>query len=727
MLPAVLLVAYVCAIDVPHVDLYADPLRSATLNKIVHELAPSWVQRAGSFSCERLGGGLTNSVIRAQPVAPGCESVLVRIYGEDTEHMIDRKHELRTLQALSKSKYFPHTGVLGTFHNGRLEKYAPGRVPTLDEMRAPAMVDKVCAALARLHLLKVPSPPRDGEAVHDAPAPSLFPTLYRWLNLALAKGAKLPLGLDEVAVRAAIDELRGRIDSLGGRPSVVFCHNDVSAGNMVVDEEGDSGAVHLIDFEYATYNYRSFDLANHLFEYAGSGPICWDRLPTAAEEADFLTQYARAFRAAAAADATDAAHVRALHAEVEAFKPATHLFWGLWALARSAGAGSDDAGTAKFDYRGYASERLALAFPAHVTARATATSTGTGTGKRVPTHAGVATHSGAHTKPTAAAVVAAKPALALRGGAKSSKDMSPPAAPAAAAALPPESTFEDYGDASKHYDVFRVDAGIAQIAAGVAAAKARLGTDALRVLDAGCGSGNFLGSLATLDGVGEVVGMEPNDGMRARAQAKAQALGGNVSVIAGSVVEPPTALSAGSFDVVVINQMIHHLDGQDAQGDADADGSPVSFPGAELALGNMAKLLRPGGLLLVNFQDAHQIEATWYYELIKPHMLEYARTRLAPRAWYAKTLGKHGYHDVAFHVVTQLYFDEAAYLDPHGPEQESWRRADSAWAGLEAAEVQAAVSKLKDMAASGELPQLIADKEQLRKLIGMSTTVAAWH
>ena len=36
MLPAVLLVTYVCAIEVPHVDLHADPLRSVTLNKIVH-------------------------------------------------------------------------------------------------------------------------------------------------------------------------------------------------------------------------------------------------------------------------------------------------------------------------------------------------------------------------------------------------------------------------------------------------------------------------------------------------------------------------------------------------------------------------------------------------------------------------------------------------------------------------------------------------------------------
>lgn len=689
----VLVLAHAGAIEFPHVDLRADPSRSETVSKVLHELAPSWVQRAGGFRAEPLSGGLTNQVVRIRPETTECESMLLRIFGENTERVLDRKRELATLRALAMSKYFPHAGIVGTFHNGRLERYAPGRVLSLGEMRTQAMADKICETLAHFHGLEVPG---------CSKAPSLWSTLHRWLDLALADGATLPLGLDERQVRRAIDGLRARVASRPAPAAVVFCHNDASAHNLVFDAAAQR--LTLIDFEYASYNYLAFELANHLFEYVGSDPTCWEQLPTAAEEGAFLTRYVRAARAAgtaaaagslvptgSAADTADAACgapadeacVRALHEEVAVFKPATHLFWGLWALVWSASGHSRG-----FDYRGYAVARLALAFPEP---------------------RGAATASCA-----AARTTMARPALALRGGATPS--------PPPAAELPLESTFEDYVAAAKHYDDFRVDAGMAEIESAIAEAQKKLGSERLRVLDAGCGSGNFLKGLIGMHGVGEVVGMEPNDGMRGCAERKAASLPG-VSVIAGSVLEPPATLAAGSFDVVVINQMIHHLDGQ-TEGER---GAPVSFPGAELALENVAGLLRPGGLLLVNFQDTHQIEATWYYELFKPHMLEYARTRLASRAWYDKTLARHGFRDVAFRVVTQPYFPLTAYLDRRGPSKESWRRADSAWAGMDAAEVEAALAQLEQMEASGELEGLIQSKEQLRKLIGMSTTVSAWH
>ena len=48
---------------------------------------------------------------------------------------------------------------------------------------------------------------------------------------------------------------------------VVFSHNDLLGAN-ILQPDHDSELV-LIDFEYAEYNYRGFDLANHFNEYAG--------------------------------------------------------------------------------------------------------------------------------------------------------------------------------------------------------------------------------------------------------------------------------------------------------------------------------------------------------------------------------------------------------------------------------------------------------------------------
>ena len=51
----------------------------------------------------------------------------------------------------------------------------------------------------------------------------------------------------------------------------VLCHNDLLCGNLLLshtpDVEGGecrgSHSIRLIDYEYAAYNYRAFDFANH--------------------------------------------------------------------------------------------------------------------------------------------------------------------------------------------------------------------------------------------------------------------------------------------------------------------------------------------------------------------------------------------------------------------------------------------------------------------------------
>ena len=77
------------------------------------------------------------------------------------------------------------------------------------------------------------------------------------------------------------------------RSPVVYCHNDLLAPNLLLEERAPRGddaagadvsasasasalaseasepALHIIDFEYGGYNYRGFDLGNHFNEWAG--------------------------------------------------------------------------------------------------------------------------------------------------------------------------------------------------------------------------------------------------------------------------------------------------------------------------------------------------------------------------------------------------------------------------------------------------------------------------
>jgi ethanolamine kinase len=47
----------------------------------------------------------------------------------------------------------------------------------------------------------------------------------------------------------------------------VFAHNDLVLGNVIYNQ--DDGSIAFIDYEYATYNYQGFDIANHFNEYVG--------------------------------------------------------------------------------------------------------------------------------------------------------------------------------------------------------------------------------------------------------------------------------------------------------------------------------------------------------------------------------------------------------------------------------------------------------------------------
>jgi thiamine kinase-like enzyme len=51
---------------------------------------------------------------------------------------------------------------------------------------------------------------------------------------------------------------------------VVFSHNDLQEGNILIrpEFECENDKLVLIDFEYCSYNYRGFDLANHFCEWS---------------------------------------------------------------------------------------------------------------------------------------------------------------------------------------------------------------------------------------------------------------------------------------------------------------------------------------------------------------------------------------------------------------------------------------------------------------------------
>lgn len=110
-----------------------------------------------AMAVERLSGALTNAVYMVTPPAgiPQLEGkkpptkVLLRVYGPQVEHLIDRENELQVLQRLARKKIGPR--LLGTFKNGRFEQFFNAITLTPLNLREPETSRQIAKRMRELH------------------------------------------------------------------------------------------------------------------------------------------------------------------------------------------------------------------------------------------------------------------------------------------------------------------------------------------------------------------------------------------------------------------------------------------------------------------------------------------------------------------------------------------------------------------------------------------------
>ena len=199
---------------------------------------------------EPLSGGITNRNFR---VRAGTHDLVVRCPGSDTELLgIDRDAEHEASLAAAAVGVGPE--VVAFLEPGAclVTRFLAGRAPAEGELREPAVLSRVVAALRAFH---------DGPPLRAAFSPFAIGEEYR--RVALARGARLPAGA-ELAARVA-DEVRPLL--VGPEHDPVPCHNDLLGANVLLDGE----RVRILDWEYAGMGDRYFDLAN-LAVNNGFGP-----------------------------------------------------------------------------------------------------------------------------------------------------------------------------------------------------------------------------------------------------------------------------------------------------------------------------------------------------------------------------------------------------------------------------------------------------------------------
>jgi len=269
------------------------------------------------------------------------------------------------------------------------------------------------------------------------------------------------------------------------------------------------------------------------------------------------------------------------------------------------------------------------------------------------------------------------------------------------------STYENYSDTSNSFDSTRTAVAY-EIWLGHLLASGRP-LDTLRLLDSGCGTGNY--SIALAPYVGHITAMDMNKAMLAKAKEKLidKQLTDRVQVLKGSMLE--MTLNDSEYDAVLFNQVLHHLD---PPGDE-------RFSGCEQAISEAARVLKVGGMLLINVCSHRQlIEGFWYYHLA-PDALSSVVRQQVPSARLRKILKKFGFSIMARTVPLEATMTGRAYFDATGPLNETWRAGDSFWALVDDTELGAALKTVRQLDAEDRLADFVEAHDAQRSYIGQMT------
>ena len=390
-------------------------------------------------------GGLTNALFKVDlPNNNGTKypSVLVRIFGADG--MINRDEETTNFVRLcnmgsNNNVVHDQLDVLGRFGNGRVETWIPNmrQAHYIHDFNIEGFELEVARQLARLHYgfdvtnVAVVHDDNDDEGRQQQQQkhqhePTLWKVIKTWIDelsqqLSHEQFQKVASDSDTSSSTSSLMELfsfaimnndscqkyssneqlqqqgctdniitslynelewlKQRVTTDFPNASIVFCHNDVNAANILLDtttatvtsiddnndKEKDQSTrsskggynkhnVCIIDYEYGSINYAMYDIANYICEHCGgndNGIPNYDLLPTNDRIRKILIEYVNERDAILLLSskeeegggcrkqndvyATKDEEVTHLMSQVELFQMASNLYWGVWGVLQAAG------------------------------------------------------------------------------------------------------------------------------------------------------------------------------------------------------------------------------------------------------------------------------------------------------------------------------------------------------------------------------------------------------
>ena len=141
------------------------------ISKLLERIRPGWNGRRVKFKV--FEGGLTNSLVGVNCGDEAEDTLLIKIYGRNTEKIINRDSEVRNLVRLHKCLGSPP--VFARFDNGLCYGFAKGRRLELNELSELTMARRIAKEKARLHAIPLSD--------EDIKNPLLYNVFFsKWVN-----------------------------------------------------------------------------------------------------------------------------------------------------------------------------------------------------------------------------------------------------------------------------------------------------------------------------------------------------------------------------------------------------------------------------------------------------------------------------------------------------------------------------------------------------------------
>ncbi|KAM9173124.1 LOW QUALITY PROTEIN: ethanolamine kinase 1 [Pangshura tecta] len=339
--------------------------------QLLRRLRPHWSPE--EVTLQLFTDGITNKLIGCYVGDAMDDVVLVRIYGNKTELLVDRDEEVKSFRVLQAHGCAPQ--LYCTFSNGLCYEFMQGEALDPEHVCNPDIFRLIARQLAKIHAIHAHNGwiPKSNLWLKMGKYFSLIPTEFtdeeiNFFSIFLNPKRFLSDVPSPQILQEEMAWMKERLSNLGS--PVVLCHNDLLCKNIIYNKKQEwrknnassasllskptiTSDVQFIDYEYSGYNYLAYDIGNHFNEFAGVSEVDYSLYPDRELQEQWLRSYLEAYKEykGFGTDVTEK-EVEVLYVQVNQFALASHFFWGLWALIQA------KYSTIDFDFLGYAIVRF---------------------------------------------------------------------------------------------------------------------------------------------------------------------------------------------------------------------------------------------------------------------------------------------------------------------------------------------------------------------------------